>query len=251
MRQRLNKRFTSLSYASFRELAQRTDLSPYERIGFPDAYREGYEDAIFRDILRKLPLLEQDNRTVLDIGPGCSGLPRMLIEHCQARGHKLVLVDSPEMLAHLPDSQGVVKVPGMFPTNSAEVLRQAGYVDVILSYSVLQYAFEDTSAWNFLDQALLLLARGGEMLIGDIPNVSKRKRFLASPSGREYHRAFTGEAADPVVEWNVVEPGLIDDSVVLALLARARAAGADAYVVPQAPGLPMANRREDILILKP
>jgi hypothetical protein len=37
----------------------------------------------------------------------------------------------------------------------------------------------------------------------------------------------------------------------IALLLRARAAGADAYIVPQDPALPMANRREDILIRKP
>jgi hypothetical protein len=39
--------------------------------------------------------------------------------------------------------------------------------------------------------------------------------------------------------------------VIVAILSRARAAGADAYVVPQAPNLPMANRREDILIRLP
>jgi hypothetical protein len=34
---------------------------------------------------------------------------------------------------------------------------------------------------------------------------------------------------------------------VFGLLARARDAGFQAWVVPQAPGLPMANRREDLL----
>ena len=43
----------------------------------------------------------------------------------------------------------------------------------------------------------------------------------------------------------------IDDAVVFSILGRARAAGFDAYVVPQAPDLPMANRREDILIMSP
>jgi len=38
---------------------------------------------------------------------------------------------------------------------------------------------------------------------------------------------------------------------VLAVLAHARAAGMHAFVVPQASGLPMANRREDILIGRP
>ena len=43
----------------------------------------------------------------------------------------------------------------------------------------------------------------------------------------------------------------IDDAVVFALLQRSRLAGFDAYVVPQDSALPMANRREDILIIRP
>lgn len=44
---------------------------------------------------------------------------------------------------------------------------------------------------------------------------------------------------------------MIDDAVVLSLVSRSRAAGFNAFVVPQAANLPMANRREDILILRP
>jgi hypothetical protein len=47
------------------------------------------------------------------------------------------------------------------------------------------------------------------------------------------------------------EPAKIDDAVVLEILRRARDKGFDAYVVPQSDGLPMANRREDILIVRP
>lgn len=43
----------------------------------------------------------------------------------------------------------------------------------------------------------------------------------------------------------------MDDTVVLSILSRARAQGFHAWVVPQGEGLPMANRREDILIRKP
>jgi hypothetical protein len=53
------------------------------------------------------------------------------------------------------------------------------------------------------------------------------------------------------MHFNRLEPGQMDDSVVLALLARARAQGFHAWVMPQAVDLPMANRREDILIRKP
>jgi hypothetical protein len=39
--------------------------------------------------------------------------------------------------------------------------------------------------------------------------------------------------------------------VVFAVLQRARAAGFHAYVLPQPAHLPLANRREDILIVRP
>jgi hypothetical protein len=95
------------------------------------------------------------------------------------------------------------------------------------------------------------LAPGGAGLIADIPNVSKRRRFLSSPAGHAFHTAVTGDDNAPDVAFNTLEPGTIDDAVLLGMQMRARAAGFDAYVVPQPPGLPMANRREDLLVTAP
>ncbi|WP_237181328.1 hypothetical protein [Paraburkholderia tropica] len=89
------------------------------------------------------------------------------------------------------------------------------------------------------------------MLIGDIPNVSKRKRFFASETGKQFHMRHMKTDQAPVVEFNKIEHGQIDDAVVMALVERARAQGFDAYVLPQGNGLPMANRREDVLIVRP
>jgi hypothetical protein len=43
----------------------------------------------------------------------------------------------------------------------------------------------------------------------------------------------------------------IDDGVILGIVDRMRRRGFDAYVVPQSESLPLANRREDILIVRP
>jgi hypothetical protein len=244
-------RFEGLTFDAFRALARDGGLSDHERVGFPDAYREGLEDAIFADIRGKLPALEERERLVVDIGPGCAGLPRALRGLCEARGHRLVFVDSAEMLEHHPDGPGLRKVAARFP-DCAELLAElAGRADVVLAYSVLQYAFADASPFAFVDAALALLAPGGRLLLGDLPNASARRRFLASAAGAEHHRRYTGRDEDPAVAFNRLEPGEMDDAVVLGLAARARAAGFHAWVVPQAPGLPMANRREDILIERP
>jgi cyclopropane fatty-acyl-phospholipid synthase-like methyltransferase len=245
------KRFASLTFDDFRRMAQDDSLSIYEKIGFPDSYREGKEELIFKDIQAKLLNLSGREKIVLDVGPGCSRLPLMLIERCRAQGHTLLLVDSAEMLSRLPDESFIEKFPAYYPSADELFDRYAGKVDVILSYSVLHYVFAESNVWEFLDRSLALLADGGEMLIGDVPNISKRKRFFASPAGIEFHQAFTGTNEIPEVNFQRIESGHIDDAVVLSLLMRARAAGYDAYVLPQGQDLPMANRREDIFIRKP
>ena len=246
------QRFKDLTYDGFRALARTDGLSCYQQIGFPDSYRRDHEGHIFEDILAKLPALTAERKVVLDIGPGCSELARMLIDHCRRQGHTLLLCDSPEMLGRLPDDPCVVKVPGRYPAESGRLFAEfTGRVDVLLTYSVLHYVFAEQPLFDFIDRSLGLLAEGGQFLIGDVPNVSKRKRFFRSAGGVRHHQAYTGTGETPAVEFNVPEPGQLDDAVVLGLLARCRAAGFDAYVLPQPPELPMANRREDVLIVRP
>ncbi len=245
-------RFKNLTFDSFRELATDDSLSPYEKIGFPNAYREGKEASIFQDITRKLASLGRAQQLVMDIGPGCSGPAFMLIELCRQQGHSLLLIDSAEMLAQLPDEPFITKVPGYYPRDCVHLLEQyAGRVNVILTYSVLHYVFVESNVFDFLDRSLGLLADGGQMLIGDIPNISKRKRFFSSPSGVRFHQQFTGTQETPTVTFNALEKEQIDDAVILSIIMRCRQAGYDAYCLPQPADLPMANRREDILICKP
>jgi hypothetical protein len=245
------KDFSKIGFDDFRRLAVDPELSKYERIGFPDSYREGKEEAIFADILRKLPALGAQRQRVVDIGPGCSELPKMLIDVCERQQHSLELVDSEEMLALLPERTFVSKTAALFPQCPSFIEALRGAADVIICYSVLHYVFVDTQVFRFLDAALSMLAPGGTLLIGDIPNISKRKRFFASETGVRFHREFMGTQGKPEVHFNRIEDDQIDDAVIFALVTRARAAGFDGYVVPQDPTLPMANRREDILILRP
>jgi len=243
--------FDDIGYEDFRRMAADDSLSSHEKIGFPNAYRDAYETAIFADIESKLTNLSRRSQNVLDIGPGCAGLPRLLMDLCQLQEHSLVLVDSPEMLAHLPDASGVTKLPGFYPDCSDAMQPWFGRFNVILCYSVFQYIFVEASFWKFLDLSIQLLAPGGQMLIGDIPNVSKRKRFFASDAGVRFHQDFTQTTEVPQVDFRAVETSKIDDAVILGVIMRARAQGCDAYWLPQGDALPMANRREDLLIIKP
>ena len=243
-----------LDYEGFRKLATDARLSAHEKIGFPNAYREGFEEAIWADILGKLPkLATSEGATVVDIGPGCAGLPRLLIDLCRERRHRLVLVDSPEMLAQLPDVEGVTfKRPGLFPRNVDHVAEAVGVgADTLLCYSVLHYIYVDSNLFDFIDAVVTILAPEGRALIGDIPNHSKRRRFFATERGQAFHRAFTGSDQPYRLAYDVPVRGKIDDAVLSGLMHRAQAAGCDAYLLPQDTALPMANRRDDMLLVRP
>ncbi len=143
------KSFSSIGYEDFRALAQDGSLSKYERIGFPDSYRKGFEQLIFADILSKLDNLEKREQKVLDIGPGCSDLPLMLIEKCREQGHFLALIDSKEMLDLLPQADFVQKEAALYPRCPDFLSTNAGKLDVILCYSVLHYVLVDTAFFRF------------------------------------------------------------------------------------------------------
>src|SRR5262249_7128362 len=157
-------RFDSLTFEGFRELAVADGLSRFERIGFPDSYRDGYEAAIFHDIARKLTNLARNGQTVFDIGCGCSDLPLLLADTCARQAHTLVLCASPEMPAHLPDEPFTRKAPGCFPRDAVGVIDESlERADVALFYSVLQYVFVDLPLFTFVDACLALLAPGGQL----------------------------------------------------------------------------------------
>lgn len=251
MSEEIYKRFASLSFEEFRRLANDQSLSNYEKIGFPVSYRKDKEQFIFNDIRSKINLLDDKDKKILDIGPGCSDLPLMLIDLCRSNNHQLLLVDSAEMLDHLPDEPFITKIAEYYPQCPQLFSDYTGKIDVIICYSVFHYVFTESNMWAFFDKSLELLAEGGSFLIGDIPNISMRRRFFSSDTGKKFHREFTGKAEDPEVVFNATVTDLIDDSVIFSMLMRARDAGFDAYVLPQDSDLPMANRREDIMIRRP
>ncbi len=243
--------YEGITYESFKDRANNPSLSRYEKIGFPDAYREGKEINIFRDINSKLKL-NREGITVLDIGCGCSDLADHMIDNAEAYNQTLLLNDSQEMLNLLPNKACIKKVPGKFPENFQDFKDYYGKIDVAVAYSVMHHVTMDSNPYNFIDKVLELLNYGGLFLIGDLQNLTKRNRFFQSKTGLDFHHVFTKTTDTPPPEATKFPDFYekIDDGLIFGILQRYRSFGFETYLLPQAEDLPMANRREDLLILK-
>lgn len=244
------QRFQNLNYEKFRGLAADSSLSFYEKIGFPDSYRKGKERKIFHDVIGKLQLEKRKNLTIADIGCGCSELPLLLMNFATRQQDKLFMIDSPEMLDQLPDKKGIKKLPGYFPFMKEFLSAYHQRVDAVIIYSVLHYVYKEMKLFTFLDAAVSLLRPQGRLLIGDIPNISKRRRFFSSEQGIRYHQKFTRTKTLPDLSFQSAEKNEINDSVILSILRRYRSRGFDTYLLSQPEELSMSNRREDILIYR-
>ena len=242
--------YSRISFQEFQGRAQDPSLTKYEKIGFPDNYRKGKEQNIFLDLEQKLKL-DREQLKILDIGCGCSDLVDLLITNSETKKQELILVDSQEMLDLLPNSSIAKKVPGQFPKCLDSLKEFQNELDVIIVYSVLQHIILDSNPYSFIDKALGLLKSTGVLLLGDIPNNSKRNRFFESERGQKFHEEYTdsSEAPLPIINYpDTFEK--IDDGLLFGILMRYRGFGFETYILPQPDGLPMASRREDIIIVK-
>ncbi len=236
-----------LTFEDFKKLAKSKKLSLPEKIGFPKSYREDYYTAILNDIYSKLPFNKEKNKIILDIGCGCDVLAFKLIELCKQNKHTILLNDSKEMLDYLPNEKHTVKIPGKFPLSHKNLEKYKGKIDYILCYSVLFYIFANDNIYQFIHEAIDCLKPGGIMLIGDIPNIDKRNRFLDSIEGKKFLKN------QPKLKGSTAHENAsqkMDDSILFSLMMRFRKFGCETYLMPQNNNLPMANRREDILIIK-
>jgi cyclopropane fatty-acyl-phospholipid synthase-like methyltransferase len=216
------------------------------------------ESKIFEDAMGKLQLM--DAKTVMDIGCGCSTPALDLVEFCKSTGAVCVLVDHPNVVGilrrHCRGNKNIVLIGGKFPEVRERIsrllaLRKPAVVDsfdAIICYNVLHHIV-DMNCFKFLDEAVSLLGRGGRLLIGDIPNESKKQRFLSTRWGKNFHRKWSGGKEPPERDFEEL-PAFFDDSTSLQILQRYRAAGFETYLLPQDERLPFCYTREDILIVR-
>ena len=237
----------------FRALAD--SESPAIRSG-RSAYHGEIESFIWEDIQHKLHF--KDNQRILDLGCGCGNIVNWLIDYSIKHNCNLSLMDDEKIIDKINiDSSNVLKFKGYFLKDfGANYFKEQ--FDIIIVYSVLS-CVEDAAM--FVLSLAKLLNEDGEMLIGDIPNQSKKARLLTSVKGSNFEREYRkmppedkplfDSYADYFSSLEDTEAGiLLDDDFLLMLISKLRKLGYDTYLVPQSAKLPYNVTREDLLIRK-
>lgn len=237
-----------VSFENYGRLA-RSALDPTEKAGRYPIQAEA-EKRVLPDVLAKTGAGPTDR--VLDIGCG-SGLLLVPLSYLVAH---VTGIDHPDVVRDLGARfvrHNVTLVGGNFLD-----LDLGERFSLVIAYGVVNCLGEEAELMAFVDKAIACLAPGGRLLLGDIPNVDKKRRFLETAAGRafeaEWQRAMASSPSSSA-ERPALDPNVrllrYDDALVLRLLGRCRGRGLNAYVLPQPPDLPFGLSREDILIERP
>ena len=217
----------------------------------------GKEPLILADIISKLRL--SAGMRVLDLGCGCGGLTIEIINAAKNIGLKLDLFDIDPVINKLKSflNEGQLNsiklLSGVFPEDSNAIFDQYHY-DAILCYSVVQYTSKPKL---FIKSAVELLNPLGRLLIGDLPNVNKKGRFLCSSYGREFESKYRGVNSKELPLYSdhidffkrsTGQNKAINDKLVTEILHEYRTSGFNTYIMTQPLDLPCSYTREDLLI---
>lgn len=243
-------------FEAYEKISQKTDNATL--INGRYASQTYAERFIPVDVIEKLEICEDD--TVLDIGCGAGVL--MFPISCVCK--KIYGIDNSSVIEKL--KRGFVPgnvdfIAGSWLDIDPAVFFRGGYTKVII-YSVLHCLKDLETAFLFVDKALEGLRENGKILLGDIPNIDKKRRFLQSASGKTFDEAFRKEQQlaqnveedfqrDNLKKEQILQKALtVDDEVIQKLADHYHNLSCDVYLLPQKGYLPFGHTRDDRLIIK-
>jgi SAM-dependent methyltransferase len=225
------------------------------------SFDSGKENTILKDIIYKLDF--KTGQSFLDIGCGYGYLTEYILEYLTKQDLSITLMDIPEIIDAVEQDfikekhKNIHLQKGLFPQDFEKELSE-GY-DRVLLYSVLHYSDDPLS---LIEAAIKLLNPYGKLLLGDLPNISRKGRFLSSKKGREFEANYRQTTIDKLplyenqfefVSKMKADPNyysLIDDNFIKNVITTYTNRGYDVYILPQPETLPMCYTREDMLICK-
>ena len=200
------------------------------------------EKKIPKEIIEKMSLNKKDN--FLEIGCGLGNL----IIPISKKVKSVTGIDHPVIISRFTKrsySKKISLVSGNFLN-----LKINKKFDKILVYGVVHCLKNKKELDIFIFKMLRLLNKKGIVLIGDIPNLDKKKRFSKSSEGIKFEKYWKKikkkELSSNLKEFrNLIA---FNDKLIMETIKKIRNKGFNAYLLSQGEGLPFSNTREDILI---
>ncbi|MEZ5813488.1 MAG: methyltransferase domain-containing protein [Alphaproteobacteria bacterium] len=226
-------------------------------LGVDDVYQngrykvqEGAQAEVPDDVMGKLRIHPDDSFLDIGCGLGLNLFPvAKIVAHAAGCDHPNVI----EKIENKEESAGIAYHKGDF--NALNFDRK---YTKILAYSVLHTMPNEAALYGFIDRAISLLEPNGILLLGDIANTDKKKRFTGSARGlafqKQWEQEFGAEKFDEAsADWGLEHGNavVIDDDFLLRIIKHIRQAGMHAYTLDQPQSLPFGNTREDIVIIGP
>jgi len=143
---------------------------------------QGKEKFIFQDIKNKLKFKKKD--LILDIGCGYGKLVELIIKDSKKTKFSLFLCDIKMIIKKLQKKYKADNLRFIAKNFEKYNFKNLKF-DKIIIYSVIQYA---DNPKNFLKKAYTLLNKNGKILLGDLPNIDKKFRFLNSKFGKQFEK---------------------------------------------------------------
>lgn len=229
----------------YKNLSISKKILPTEKAG-RYKWQRGKEKIIFKDITQKLNLKKNDD--LLDIGCGCGPLTDIIINYCSTNNINLTLCDIAPVIKILKKNYKKYKNLKFINQEFQKVKINKKY-NKILCYSVIQCV---DFPFNFVKKIILFMRKEGKALIGDIPNINKKYRFLISKFKKNY-KNFNHLDSIEFKNFNKFKKTTkqntkIDDNLVLKILSFSRKLNKSSTILKQNQSLPFSFTREDILI---
>jgi protein-L-isoaspartate O-methyltransferase len=213
------------------------------------SFQREAERLVVGDVAAKLALQPRDTLLEIGFGAGALSVPlSYLVERVTA-------IDHPAVVKRFQSGFAGLKNVSLLAGNFFE-LDNVPKHSKVLAYGVLQCLADYDEVVAFIDKALHSLEPGGMMLVGDVPNVDRKQRFLSSPRGKAFSAHWPKDASadndrfklgDMPEDNRLVDLG---DESLLRLMQTFRAKGVEVFSLPEPAGLPFGHTREDLLFTK-
>ena len=211
--------------------------------------QEESERNVFLDIVDKLKINSNDRVLDIGCGPGSISIPLSFI--CK----EVSIVDHKDVLLRLKNKYNGLDNLEYIDGDFININFDKKFNKIII-YSVLHYLENHNTVINFVLKAVSMLEVGGAILLGDIPNISKKERFSKGEFGKKFIKNWSKfKSTDSSFKMHNLEfdvqCAVFGDSAIMSLVKEVRLKGFNAYILEQNQRLPFCYTREDILITHP